>query len=451
LRTVWLQEQRNAAIYAHVLARHTTSTNTDKRNTKRFDALLTQCVKIDSVPPLRKTLRHAARRHEIMPEKTTAWVLRKGEDDGKPGHLEQDEVTLPELGESDCLVESIYGCWEGNMGHACSRKPIDICRQRGEDFVVIGNAGVVRILETGDRVTTVKKGDFALLFCIGSRDKWGYPRTIFGYDAVGTIGLLAKRTVCREYQVIPVPDTSRHSLKQWAAFSLRYITAWSNWHQAYGCWRVQMGVEDCPSPYVWGWGGGVTWAELTLAKYSGAKVSMISGNPKRLRAIARAGMNPIDRRNFINLDYNTQRYRNDPEYKKKYLESEQIFLRTVQETTNGVGVSIFLDYVGSPVTRATIKALSRQGLVSTAGWKEGMKISLVRAIECINRHTHVHTHYARYAQGRAAVQFAENTGWMPDDISEMDVYAFDEVPTLRQDYDAGKSSTYFPIYEVNKP
>ena len=386
-----------------------------------------------------------------MAEKSKAWVLRPGAGLGDQGALEIDEITLPELGESDCLVESIYGCWEGNMGHAIGRKPVDVCKLRGEDYVVLGNAGVVRILETGDRVTNVKKGDFALLFCVGSRDKWGYPKTIFGYDAVGTIGLLSKRTVCRDYQVIPVPDMSRHTLKQWAAFSLRYITAWSNWIQAYGCWRVQMGVEDCPSPYVWGWGGGVTWAELTLAKYSGAKVSMISGNPKRLRAIARAGMNPIDRRAFIDLDYDPERYKSDPEFKTAYLQSEKTFLRTVSETTDGIGVSIFLDYVGSPVTRATIKALSRQGLVATAGWKHGMKISLVRAIECINRHTHVHTHYARYAQGRAAVQFAENTGWVPDDTSDIDVYGFDEIPQLRKDYDAGLTTSYFPIYEVNRP
>jgi NADPH:quinone reductase-like Zn-dependent oxidoreductase len=386
-----------------------------------------------------------------MAHKAKAWILKKGEPSQEPGNLEMSEVELPKIGESDCLVEPVYGCWEGNMAHAINRQPIDVCRSRNEDSVVLGNAGVVRVLAIGDRVTTVKEGDFALLFCIGSRDKWGYPITIFGYDAVGTIGLLAKRTVCREYQVIPVPDMSRHSLKQWAAFSLRYITAWSNWHQAYGCWRVQMGIEDCPSPYVWGWGGGVTWAELTLAKYSGAKVSMISGNPRRLQAIGRAGMNPIDRRNFPDLDYDSERYKTDKEYRTNYLESENIFLRTATETTGQTGVSIFLDYVGSPVTRATIKALSRQGVVTTAGWKEGMKISLVRAIECINRHTHVHTHYARYAQGRAAVQFAENTGWMPDDISDMDVYSFDDIPQLRADYDAGRTTSYFPIFEINRP
>ncbi|MCO4760500.1 MAG: zinc-binding dehydrogenase [Myxococcales bacterium] len=387
-----------------------------------------------------------------MGERASAWILPNSEKENKGGNdIQIQEITLPDVGEDECLVEPIYGCWEGNMSHAIDRKPVDVAQQRGEDFVVLGNAGVVRVLRTGANVSTVTEGQHALLFCNGVWDKWGYPIKIFGYDAPGSIGLLSKRTVLHEKQVIPIPDNSRYTLKQWAAFSLRYITAWSNWQQAYGCWRVQMTQEDCPSPYVWGWGGGVSWAELTLARFSGAKVTMISGNPKRLRAIRRAGMNAVDRRAFPDLDYDSARYRGDKEFKTRYLESERVFLRTIEEQTDGLGVSIFLDYVGSPVTRATIKALSRQGVVATAGWKEGMKIQHIRAIECIERHTHVHTHYARYTQGRAAVQFAENTGWMPDDTVDMDVYDFQEIPKLHEDYNSGHTHSYFPIFEINKP
>ena len=386
-----------------------------------------------------------------MAERTTAWILRPGTSTKpEPGVLELGEITLPEMSDDQCLVEPLYGCWEGNMSHACERSPVDICKQRKEDLVVLGNAGTVRVLAVGSRVTTLKPGDLALLFCNGDWDKWGYPKTIFGYDAPGSIGVLAKRTIAHEKQLISLPRNSRFSLTQWAAFSLRYITAWSNWQQAYGTWRVQMTVEDCPSPYVWGWGGGVTWAELTLAQYSGARVAMISSNPRRLYAIEAAGMLPVDRRTFKHLDYDAERYKTDAEYKKRYLESEETFLRTVQEHTEELGVSIFLDFVGSPVIRATLKALSRQGVIATAGWKEGMKIESVRAIECIQRHTHVNTHYARYAQGRAAVQFAENTGWMPEDTPKYDIYSYDRIPELQKEYDAGSHHTYFPIYQVNK-
>jgi D-arabinose 1-dehydrogenase-like Zn-dependent alcohol dehydrogenase len=112
-----------------------------------------------------------------------------------------------------------------------------------------------------------------------------------------------------------------------------------------------------------------------------------------------------------------------------------------------LGVSIFIDYVGSPVFRATLKALARQGIVTTAGWKHGMTISTVRALECINRHQHVHTHYARYAQGRSAVRFAEDTGWIPQ-LNGHKEYAFDEIPQLAEDYSKGKCS-YFPIFRIN--
>jgi NADPH:quinone reductase-like Zn-dependent oxidoreductase len=120
----------------------------------------------------------------------------------------------------------------------------------------------------------------------------------------------------------------------------------------------------------------------------------------------------------------------------------------VQEITEGQGVHIFLDYVGSPVIRATLKALSREGVVATAGWKEGMQLWFLRAIECIERHQFVHTHYARYSEGVQAVRFALANEWLPE-VDDR-VYTFDEIPTLGSDY-LGGDFTYFPIFEINSP
>jgi hypothetical protein len=99
------------------------------------------------------------------------------------------------------------------------------------------------------------------------------------------------------------------------------------------------------------------------------------------------------------------------------------------------------------VVRATLKSLARPGVITTAGWKEGMTVSAIRAIECMMWHTHVHTHYARFEDGRQAMQFAEKNGWMPP--IEEKVYAWDEIPQLALDYLSGKITTYFPIYQVN--
>jgi hypothetical protein len=102
--------------------------------------------------------------------------------------------------------------------------------------------------------------------------------------------------------------------------------------------------------------------------------------------------------------------------------------------------------VGAPVYRLTLRALSREGVIATAGWKEGMELKHLRARECIDRHQHVNTHYARYAQGLAAVRYAEESGWLPA-VDER-IYSFDEIDALAQDY-AAERTGYFPCFAVN--
>ena len=114
--------------------------------------------------------------------------------------------------------------------------------------------------------------------------------------------------------------------------------------------------------------------------------------------------------------------------------------------TKGRMVQIFLDYIGEPVFRATLAALAREGVITTAGWKEGMSLSILRALECINRRQHIHTHYASWPQGWAAVAFAEENGWLPDVGSK--IYSFDQIPQLARDYEAGRTDM-FPIFTIN--
>ena len=383
-----------------------------------------------------------------MTRTAEAWVLYRGETkDAGPTEYVRDTITFPDISAEEVLVRPLYGCWEGNMGHAVERKPIDIAWSRNEEKVVVGNAGVVEIVEVGDDVTTVKPGDFALLFCNGTWDAYGYPVKIFGYDAPGTIGVLARETKLHQKQVIKVPATTEEELQQWAAFSLRYITAWSNWRLAYGMLRLQLNAEELPEPTVWGWGGGVSLAQLHLAVLQGCKAFQVSSRQDRMDAAERLGIKAIDRREFPDLNWDDKRYKSDPEYKARYLASEKRFLELVQELTEGQGANIFIDYVGSPVIRATLKSLARQGVLTTAGWKEGMNLWFVRAIECIERHQHVHTHYARYEEGVEAVRFATEHKWLPE--VDARVYGYDEIPQLAADYNAG-DFTYFPVFSVQK-
>jgi hypothetical protein len=385
---------------------------------------------------------------------TEAWVLPAGPDGmdpraPEPAELRRESFTLPEPGPGDVLVEPIYGCWEANLDHALARDPIDICRQRGEDRVVLGNAGVARVLRPGPDVTGLAEGDLCLVTPFGELDPHGYVELVFGYDAPGTVGMLAKQAVMPAHVLVPLPKDSGYSARRWAAFG-RYHTAWDNWKVAYACWRSQMeldGAAGAVPPLAFGWGGGVVFAELELAKEAGFRVAMATGNQKRIDQLEAHGITPVDRRLFPDLHYDAERA-GDKEYRQRYKQSEDAFLQAIAELSDGQGVAIFLDNIGGPVYRPTTKALARQGVLSTVGWKAGMKLWNLRASECIGRHLHVHTHVWRFGDSPRIRDYQERTGWLAPVDGEQ-VYGFDQVPDLAADFATGTLDTYFPLYEVN--
>jgi NADPH:quinone reductase-like Zn-dependent oxidoreductase len=380
---------------------------------------------------------------------TEAWVLyRSNGSQAEAAELKKEVFTFSDITAEEVLVEPIYGCWEANMTHVLQRWPIDICQQRREDKVVLGNAGVVRVLKIGSAVTAVKEEDLCIVFCNSVWDKHGYTLKVLAYDAPNTMGILAKQAKLPQRCLIPIPAASSHSLEKWAAFSLRYVTAWANWHVAFNCWRVQMPDVDPSAVHVWGWGGGVTFAELTFAKAVGCQTAMIASSDPRLQLIAQTGIHPIDRRQFEDLAFDGQKYRIDPSYRARYLEAEKTFLTLVEAYTEGNGVSIFIDNIGLPVLRPTLKSLARQGVITTCGWKCGMEVSNLRALECINRHIHVHTHYARYQEGLEAIKAAEAIDWLAP-LANDKTYQWNEIPQLAEDYAAGRIDSYFPIFQVN--
>lgn len=381
---------------------------------------------------------------------TDAWVIYQSPDDShklEPAELIREQFSFSDITDEEVLVEPLYGCWEGNMTHALERNPIDVCRHRGEEKIVMGNAGVVRVLQVGARVKSVKEGDNCIFAAIGTTDSFGYLTKVVGYDARNTIGMLAKRIKLHESQVIALPANSRFSVQHWAAFSLRYMTAWANWKLAYGCLRLQVSQDEFPTPYVWGWGGGVTLAELSLAKFYGCRVAMMASTDERLAQIEGLGILPIDRRKFSNLNYDEKKIKLDPAYRRSYRDSEKTFLQAVKKETNGMGVSIFIDNIGAPVFRATMKALGREGVITTVGWKRGMELTINRANECINHHMHVFSHGARYSEAAASILFAEETGWMPPLTGE--IYSWDNIPQLARAFAEDKTQEYFPLYQVN--
>ena len=375
--------------------------------------------------------------------KTEAWVLHQ--DPGIRG-LQLESFEFDDLRPDEALVEPIFGCWEANMAHAIHHDPVNIARLRREKRIVLGNAGVARVIQIGPDVTNVAVGDLCMFMPAAELDDMGYLTAIHGYDGRGTVGFLAKRTKCRGEQLLPLPRDTRFSPQQWAAFSLRYMTAWSNWKVTIGAYRLQVSEIDMPRPTVWGWGGGSTLAILDLARRMGSDAFMISGSDAHLTEIRRLSIDAVDRRAFPDLAFEAERFEADVEYRKAYLRSEREFMRIVREKTNGHGASIFVDFIGSPVFRASTRALARQGVLTTAGWKCGMDLLTNRANECIRRHIHVFTHGARRGEEIDAVRFAEETGWMPEVTAE---YGWNDIPRLTEDFDATRVGSYFPVYVVN--
>jgi NADPH:quinone reductase-like Zn-dependent oxidoreductase len=383
--------------------------------------------------------------------KAEGWFIYRATDEElknhSPAKLVKEEFEINSLGANQVLAAPLFGCWEGNMGHALKRSPIDICKARDEEKVILGNAGVVEIVDIGREVKTVRPGQKAIIFCVGEEDRLGFPKTIMGYDARATMGCLTTLMKGKDRQFIPLPENSQHSLEQWAGFSLRYITAWSNWEMAHGTYRLMVGANELASLNVWGWGGGVTLAELDLARRFGSQAVMISGSDDHIRHIKETGLVPLDRRQFGNLSFDRARYKVDQEYTEKYQEAEKAFLEEVAVRTRGRKVQIFIEMIGEPVFHLTLKALAREGVITTAGWREGMTLGITRAVECIARHQHIHTHYARYSQGWQAVAFAEGNGWLPPKPDH--VFPFDDIPRLAEEYMHGDTE-FFPTFSINE-
>lgn len=220
---------------------------------------------------------------------------------------------------------------------------------------------------------------------------------------------------------------------------------------AYGAWRLQIPESAYASDFpVWAWGGGVSFAQLTLAKLKDEAAStLITSSALRAEVAIEAGLEAVDRSAFSDLSFDGRRCRTDEGYAKRHRDAEKRFLSEVHDRTNGEGVAIFIDNIETPVARATLKALARQGVVTTGGWKAGMQLSVLRASECIARHTHVHTHFATPQEVADAVAFAAERNWVPSKKALGKVWSWDEIPELASAYACGGLRTYFPIFQVN--
>lgn len=356
--------------------------------------------------------------------KSEAWVLKRGE----KGFIKKN-IIIDDLKEDEVLLKPLYGCLEGNMVHAINNDPINIFDERQEDEIVLGNAGILEIERLGSEDENFKIGDKVIYFCNGESDEYGYPLKITGYDKSKSMGVLSKVIKLNKKEILKIPEDKEITLEQWAAFSLKFVTAWSNWKVAYNTWKIQMPEVKPNNVYVFGWGGGVTYAELLLAKKYGCKCCMITSKEENIKLCEANGIDVFNRKGIDSSRI------------------EKELLEYINVKTNNKGASIFIDNIGKDVYKVTMKALGRQAVITTSGWKTGGMLPILRQNECQNRHIHVFTHYAKIKEGIEAINFAQKEKWLPPVCEK--VYEWEEIPKLIEDYKLGNLKTYFPIFKIN--
>ena len=194
--------------------------------------------------------------------------------------------------------------------------------------------------------------------------------------------------------------------------------------------------------------GAVSLAMAQLAQHFDCPASLVASNDYRLNLLRKLGITPIDRRKFPDLHFDEQRFEADRAYRAQYLQSEKAFLEEIDNVTHGQGVSIFVDNIGGPVFRAGLRALGRLGIITTSGWKHGKHLSYDRTAATVNRHIFLHVHGCRRSEGLAAVQFAEEHGWLPPDgekVSEMSVPSEVQTGALLRDTSLSMSGLKIPL------
>lgn len=383
--------------------------------------------------------------------KTEAWVLAHGRCAGEAGEdgiagFDRREIELGEPGPDEVLVEPLFAAWEGNLDHAVRRHPIDVCEQRGEDEVILGNSGVVRVLSDGAGNPGLSEGQLAILLPRGEVDQYGYTKLVHGYDKPGSRGILSKRAVLPRDVLFPLEPQLQLTPQEITAAG-RYIIAWNNWKVALACWRSQMPSEDPRDHLVFGWGGGVALGGLLLARDAGFRVAMATASDRRIQQLQDLGIVPVDRCDFPGLTASASDL-NSRELRKQRPESEARFAERVREISpRGEGAAIILDHIGGNLYIPTLNSLARQGVISTVGWKAGMRMTHLRASEAIARHIHVNTHMTHWDDVQPALDYAVSNEWVPE-VDDADVYDWGNVRSLAYDYHHGATRSYFPMVSI---
>jgi NADPH:quinone reductase-like Zn-dependent oxidoreductase len=210
---------------------------------------------------------------------------------------------------------------------------------------ILGADGAGVVVEVGERVQNVKKGDAVCLyppvgcghceFCLTGRDFMCVHLRVLGERLEGTYAEYVKLPA---ENCFPVP--TGFSFEEAAAFPLVFITLW---RMLFTNARLKPGE----TLLIIGIGGGVASAALQVAKKIGANVIVTSGSYEKL-----------ERAKSLGADHGINHSKKD-------------FAQETKALTSNRGVDVVLDCVAGEVWQKSLAALTTGGRLVTCGATAG--------------------------------------------------------------------------------
>jgi NADPH:quinone reductase-like Zn-dependent oxidoreductase len=260
--------------------------------------------------------------------------------------LDLTEMPVPTTTSTGVLVEV----------RACALNHLDLWTLKGlpglriEMPHVLGNDIAGRVKAVGSEVTHRAVGDRIIVApgvscghcaqCLSGRDNLCSDYSIIGHRVQGG---LAQYVSIPAVNALPMP--AGLDFPQAAAIPLTFLTAW---HMLVTRAHLQPGE----SVLVLAAGSGVGSAAIQVAKLVGAHVITTAGNEQKLELATRLG-----------ADETIQHY-------------EQKISAAVRKITNGRGVEVVVEHVGSATWDESMRSLATNGRLVTCGATTGYQVQL---------------------------------------------------------------------------